>query len=114
MKGEVGNHVKLADEVITDCIRDIGREKAWRDAAEHYLGAGLDTGIPSLGPARRAPRRLLKEANWLEVKALDRAICGAAWHHGREGVMRKCKGCGAEAADWHRYWSCEKLRAHEK
>jgi hypothetical protein len=75
-------------------------------------GGGLETGIPDLNPARAARRKLLRYKKWHEVKVLDRLVCGAIWHHGREGSRRDCKHCGEPATAWHRGWGCISFKDH--
>ena len=47
-------------EVLT-VFREIREEQLWVAASEHFGGAGLETGIPSFEPARRARKLLLKK-----------------------------------------------------
>ncbi len=86
---------------------------AWRSAARHFLGQGLETGAPSIAPARAARRWLLKQERWKEVKALDCVVCGGVWAAFRTGAPAACDQCGEHnVTAYHRYWSCPRLQEH--
>ena len=67
---------------------------AWQNASQHYLGQGLDKGIPDLDPARRVRSKMVKMGLTKAAAALDAVVCGACWHHDREGLDRQCFWCG--------------------
>ena len=88
-------------------------QAAWRSAAQHLLGGGLQGGIPSLEPAQSARKWLLKHERWAEVKALDCIVCGGIWTDFRHDPSAQCEACGsANASAYHRYWSCPRLGSH--
>jgi len=95
-------------DVISAFALAVNRRR-WRDAAAHFLGRGLEAGVPSLEPAVKARRRLVKVADPSRARALDMVVCGSAWMGGRNGLKCKCKWCGADETPLHRYWTCPRL-----
>ena len=88
---------------------------AWSTASAHFLGRGLETGIPSLEPARSARRWLRRRGSWKEMKALDVVVCGGARMPCRSSREEHCpRGCGEMLTPYHWYWSCPKLAAHSE
>ena len=55
----------------------------------------------------------MKEGRYAEASALDAVVCGACWHHGRQGLERTCLWCGQADTPQHRYWECKRLAKHE-
>ena len=104
-------------EIVRTFGKDVERQ-VWERAASHFLGKGLEKGEPDLEPARNARRKILKEGEWHEAKALDKIICGACWYQERfqrnQQVQRKCHRCGQEETAWHALWSCPKLDHHQR
>ena len=98
---------------IAEAVAQTVEERLWEEAACHHLGKGLDKGPPDLDPTKKARKVLLKRGAWAEVAALDAAVCGGAWHHGRAGQKVLCHRCQEEDTAWHRYWGCPKLRDHD-
>ncbi len=94
-----------ADAVIMEAIQNSAEEAVWKAAARHYLGAGLEEGAPSLGPAAEAKRWFVRHGRPEEAKAVDIVVCGGAWPGGRDGVQRKCR-CGQPEDAFHKYWAC--------
>ena len=70
-------------EDIAQTVAETADEKAWKDAASHHLGGGLEKGPPSMCPAKAARKKLVKEQQWEQVAALDAVVCGGCMHHGR-------------------------------
>ena len=103
----------FANTAITEAVAEELERLAWRDAASHFLGAGLETGTPNLDPARAARKWLLKNSMFKEVKALDVIVCGGVWTDSRKGEPMVCQACGEVGITmYHRYWSCPKLCKH--
>ncbi len=109
MRAEIGSQDQSALREIVDAVQVEAEAKAWRNAAHHYLGAGLDLGKPTLEPARKARRSLMKDGLHDYARALDCVVTGAAWPGGREGLQRKCE-CGKWETAWHKYWGCDRLK----
>ena len=85
----------FANAGILDALTSEFERAAWRPAGKHFLGAGLESGIPNLEPTRSATRWLLKRDLWKEVKALDCIVCGGVWAGFRIGESTPCDACGA-------------------
>ena len=110
--GPKGDVVRIAD-TLEGCtgpflavVQEAAKAAAWRSAAAHDLAAGLGEGVPALGPARVARRRLCKEGTAASVAALDAVVCGGLWRHSRG---QRCQ-CGEPDSPHHRYWGCTLLR----
>ncbi len=105
------SYADLSDEApeapnqILQAVEGAAAEEVWKGASQHWLGKGLEEGIPSLEPARAARKWLVRQHQATEVKALDTVLCGGAWCGGRSQLKRRCR-CGAEENPWHRYWGC--------
>ena len=52
---------------IADAVAETAEEVQWVQASLHHLGKGLERGCPSLEPARRARKSLLKQEDWKRV-----------------------------------------------
>ena len=76
------------------------------------LGGGLEKGAPCMEAARKAQNKFLRDEQFEQVAALDAAICGGAWHHGRHDQTRICHRCGSEDSAWHAYRACPQLPSH--
>ena len=87
-------------------VRRLAEEQAWRMAARHPLGQGLEDGPPALGPALEARAKLVSQKAWDEVKALDAIVCGGVWPASHSLL---CHRCGAPDSPRHRYYACPKL-----
>ena len=79
----------------------------WIAASRHSLGAGLQSGAPSLEPALRARADLAKERAWAQVRALDRVVCGGAW----QDFAKECL-CGRLEDARHCFWTCPVVNAN--
>ena len=102
-----------ANAAILDTLADDLERVAWHSASNHFLGSGLESGTPSLDPARSARQWLRKRQRWKEVKALDVVVCGGVWGDFRKDGHEMCERCGAKNVDaYHRYWSCPNLLQH--
>ncbi len=93
---------------IAAAVEDSAAEAAWRAAASHHLGGGLEEGEPSLQPAMEVRRRFVGERKPTLVKALDAVVCGGLWHSGRGNIATTCR-CGKPDDAFHHYWGCELL-----
>ena len=102
-----------ANVAILEALRESFEAAAWKTAATHFLGRGLESGTPSLAPAESARQWLRRRERWSEVKALDRIVCGGVWVESRRHQPTPCEQCGEpQATMFHRYWSCPCLRNH--
>ncbi len=100
----------FANTGILDRLTRAFETCTWTSASGHYLGGGLESGIPTLDPARAARKWFLKQERWKEVKALDCVVCGGVWAEHRHGGNETCSRCGAQdVGAYHRYWSCPEL-----
>ncbi len=107
-KAMVGSEDLSARREILDAVQADAERKVWEAASGHFLGGGLQRGRPTLEPARKARRWLVKHGLLDQARALDSIVCGSAWPGGRGGIVIKCE-CGAVETPWHRYWGCELL-----
>ena len=65
----------------------------WKKAAAHAYGSGLETGIPSLEPAKSTIRSFRKKGFASEAKALETVMVGSYRFDCKEGVVGRCKRC---------------------
>ena len=65
----------------------------WKKAAEHAYGSGLETGIPSLEPAKSTIRNFRKKGFATEAKALETVLVGSYRPDGKEGTIGRCRRC---------------------
>ena len=65
----------------------------WKRASSHAYGNGLETGIPSMEPAKRVIRSLHKKGFANEAKALETVLVGCYRPDEREGTIGRCIRC---------------------
>jgi len=106
------DETKHAKSVVLRLVAQDLDRKRWDRAAAHHLGGGLERGIPSLRPAELAKKKFLQASANDRAFALDKVVCGSAWHDGREGIALPCLFCGQPDTAHHRYWSCPRLATH--
>ena len=78
----------FANAGILDAMTSAFEEAIWKSAANHFLGAGLESVCPNLGPAQSAKRWLPKQGMYKEAKALDCIVCGGVLTDSRKGGAR--------------------------
>ena len=96
-------------------VNQIGRQPPLspNKAATHFLGQGLELGVPDLSPAHVARGKLVKEGRFEEATALDVVTCGGQCPSTRfdPSTADLCPHCGLHPETaLHRYWTCPSLR----
>ncbi len=91
-----------------DELERTASKTVWETTSKHKHGRGLDSGIPTMEPARAARKWLERHGHGDAVLALDAIVTGCLWH----GPTRRCK-CGEMGDARHRYWTCNRLDSHE-
>ena len=100
----------FANAGILEAMSNALEQAAWKAAAQHFLGAGLEAGCPNLSPAASAKQWLIKQDMFKEAKALDCIVCGGIWTEARKREAVHCAKCGSDnVSTYHRYWSCPAL-----
>ena len=61
---------------VTAKAQAISQEILWRNASKHAFGVGLETGIPSLEPARKAKRYFKKHGLHEAAQGLENIVDG--------------------------------------
>jgi len=84
-------------------------KQRWQSSADHFLGKGLEAGVPSLAVAAKVRSKLVKDKQPELVKALDAVVCGAVVMGGRYDSDVPCAWCGLPESPLHRYWTCKCL-----
>ena len=106
----LGSHGAAGDEGIRRAFAARATEVSWIGAAAHWLGGGLESGVPRLAPAKKLRARLAKEGQGEDVALLDMVVCGGLWVADRGGNCRVCP-CGLRAPDaFHRYYTCPLIK----
>ena len=62
--------------LVLDVVRARAAKTTWDQAALHYGGKGLETGTPSLEPARKVRKQLVRSGKYDQAKALDMVVSG--------------------------------------
>ena len=104
----LGSSQSGAKEQILKAVGETAREKGWKEAASHFMGGGLEQGVPALRPAKEARGRLARTGKLEAATALEAVVCGGSWPDGREGTVRLCP-CGARDTALHKFWTCPLL-----
>ena len=91
---------------VLDEIAQCAGDAAWRSAASHCCGEGLEQGSPGLEPARSAKAKFIKEGRFDEAKAVDLLVCGGLFTSHTQGHC----ACGAVDGPKHRYWLCPLIK----
>ena len=104
----LGSSQSGAKEQILKAVGETAREKGWKEAASHFMGGGLEQGVPALRPAKEARDRLARVGKLEAATALEAVVCGGSWPDGREGTVRLCP-CGARDTALHKFWTCPLL-----
>ncbi|MCP3971766.1 MAG: hypothetical protein GY717_15880 [Rhodobacteraceae bacterium] len=107
-----------ANAEIPAAIQEQIIRAAWCGASAHYLGAGLEQGVPGLEPYRRCRARFKRQGWHGRAAALDVIVCGGVWIGDRAAVTPEgrqmsnaCARCGAATESaFHRYYGCPSLR----
>ena len=106
---DLDNKKPHAKYEIEAAVTDTLVEGLWNHASQHFLGAGLETGVPDLKPAQQARRWFERNGHAVAARAVDFVVCGGLWPGGRcSKVVRRCR-CGAMETPRHRWWTCAKL-----
>ena len=90
-----------ANEEILQAAKDRIVHITWARASRHYLGAGLDTGPPSIRhrPAARKDLLTYPHAGPTQAAALDAVMAGGATCGDRFTPTRACPICGGTKRD---------------
>ena len=100
--GDFGNGMTRSDDKaftrfqVTANAQEIGQEMLWRNASKHSFGAGLETGIPSFEPARKAKRYLKKHSLHDAAQGLENIVVGIYRPCASDGVFGVCRRCAKD------------------
>ena len=81
---------------VTAKAQETSQEILWRNASKHSFGVGLETGIPSLEPARKAKRYFKKQGRHDAAQGLENIVVGIYRPYANEGVYGVCPRCAKD------------------
>ena len=99
-----------ADQRIAAYFTETAETDAWKTAAAHFAGQGLDEGKPCTSSYLKARKFLVKSGRLEQATALDAvaaggATCGSRWATEARRICTRCTDNVVETP-WHRYYLC--------